>query len=48
MLAVLAAILAGTGYMLAGTGAHTDAWFSPGALTLAAIACLALHLSGIT
>lgn len=47
MLAVLAAILAGVGYILAGTGAHTNDWFSPGALTLAALACLALHLSGL-
>lgn len=46
MLAVLAAILAGVGYILDGTGAHTSAWFSPGALTLAAVACLALHFSG--
>lgn len=46
MLAILAAILAGVGYILAGTGAHTSAWFSPGALALAALACLALHFSG--
>lgn len=46
MLAVLAAILAGVGYILDGTGAHTSAWFGPGALTLAALACLALHFSG--
>jgi hypothetical protein len=47
MFALIAAILAAVGYILAGSGAHTSAWLSPGALTLAAIACLALHLCGI-
>lgn len=44
MFAFLAAVLAAVGYILAGSGAHTSAWLSPGALTLAAVACLALHL----
>lgn len=47
MLAIIAAILFGVGYILDGAGDHTSTWLSPGALTLAGLACLALHLSGI-
>lgn len=46
MFAILAAILAGCGYLLTGTQAHTSAWDSPQALLLAAVACIALHLAG--
>ena len=47
MLAILAAVLGLVGYILDGSGAHTSAWLSPGALDLACIALLALHLAGI-
>lgn len=47
MLAILAAVLGGVGYVLAASGAHVNAWLSPGALTLACVALLALHLAGI-
>ena len=45
MFAVLAAVLALAGYVIDGAGAHVSAWLSPGALTLACIALLALHLA---
>lgn len=44
MLAILAAILAGVGYILVGSGDHTNTWLSPSALTLACIGLLALYL----
>lgn len=47
MLAILAAVAAGTGAVLNGVQAHTDAWFSPLGLLLLAVALLALHLAGI-
>jgi len=47
MFAVLAAVLFAVGYILSGSAAHTNAWLSPGALTLAGLFCLALHLCGI-
>lgn len=46
MFAIIACILAGVGFLLDGAGARTDAWNSPQALGLAALAFLALHLSG--
>jgi hypothetical protein len=46
MLAILAAVLALVGYLLDATSSHTSTWFSPGALGLAAIALIALHLAG--
>lgn len=46
MFAVLAAILAGTGFVLNGVAAHTDTWFSPLGLLLASATCLALHVAG--
>jgi hypothetical protein len=46
MLAILAAVAALVGYLLTGTADHTTTWFSPGALGLAALALLALHLAG--
>jgi hypothetical protein len=48
VLAVLAAVLFGVGFVLSGSGDHTDTWFSPISLLLAGLACLALHLSGVT
>lgn len=45
MLAILAAIAFGTGYILDASGAHTDAWLSPAALILLGLALLALHLA---
>jgi len=48
MLAIIAAVLAAVGYILAGSGSHVNPWFSPLALGLAALALLALHLSGVT
>lgn len=47
MFAIIAAILFGVGYVLTGSGDHTNAWLSPTALILAGLALLALHLSGI-
>lgn len=47
MLAILAAIFFGVGFVLSGNGDHTNTWLSPGALTLAGLLCLALHLAGI-
>ena len=44
--AILAAILAGCGFLLQGVQAHTGPWDSPIALGLAALACLAVHLTG--
>lgn len=44
MLAILAAIAFGTGYILDASGAHTGTWVSPGALVLLGLALLALHL----
>lgn len=46
MLAVLAAIAAGTGFILNGVAAHTDTWFSPIGLLLGAVGLIALHLAG--
>lgn len=46
MLAYFAAVLAGAGYVIDGSDAHTSAWLSPGALILAAVALLALHVAG--
>ena len=46
MFAILAAILAGCGFLLQGVQAHTGPWDSPVALGLAALALLALHLTG--
>ncbi len=46
MFAVLAAVLALVGFVLAGAQARTGPWLSPAALGLAALACLALHLAG--
>lgn len=46
MLAILAAVLAGVGFVLDGAQAHTGPWLSPPALSLAALARLALHLAG--
>jgi hypothetical protein len=45
MFALLAAVLALVGYILDGSKAHTSPWLSPGALTLACLALLALHLT---
>ncbi len=47
MLAIIAAILFGIGFVLSGSGDHTNAWFSPTSLILAGLTCLALHLCGI-
>ncbi len=47
MLAIIAAVLFAVGYILDASAAHTSAWLSPGALTLAGLACLALHAAGI-
>jgi hypothetical protein len=47
MLAIVAAILFAVGYILDASAAHTNAWLSPGALTLAGLFCLALHLCGV-
>ena len=47
MLAVIAAVLFGVGFILQGSGAHTNAWLSPTSLLLAGLACLALHMCGI-
>jgi hypothetical protein len=48
MLAIIAAVLFAVGYVLDGAGDHTNTWLSPGALVLAGLALLALHLSGVT
>lgn len=48
MLAVIATVLFGVAFVLNGSGAHTNAWLSPLSLALAGLACLALHLSGVT
>lgn len=47
MLAILAAITAGVGFVLNGVGAHTSAWFSPLGLILLAVTLIALHLAGV-
>ena len=47
MLAILAAVLFAVGYILQASAAHTNTWLSPGALTLAGLFCLALHLAGV-
>jgi hypothetical protein len=47
MLAIIAAALFGVGFVLSGSGAHTNTWLSPSALTLAGLCLLALHLSGV-
>lgn len=47
MLAILAAVLFAVGYILSASAAHTNTWLSPGALTLAGLFCLALHLAGV-
>lgn len=47
MLAIVAAVLFGVSFVLQGSGDHTSAWLSPGALVLAGLCLLALHLSGI-
>lgn len=41
------AVLAGAGYVIDASQAHVSPWLSPGALTLAAIALLALRLAGV-
>ncbi len=46
MFAVASFALALLGFVLNGTQAHTDAWFSPLGMMLASLACLALHLFG--
>lgn len=46
MFAILAVIFAGIGYILDASKVATPAWDSPGALGLAALACIALHLAG--
>lgn len=46
MFAIIAAVLALVGFVLVGASSHTGTWDSPQALMLAALACLALHLSG--
>lgn len=48
MLAIIAAVLAAVGYTLEASGAHVSPWLSPGALTLACLALLALHLAGVS
>ena len=48
MFALLAAILGAVGYIIDGSGAHTSIWLSPGALTLACVALLALHFPPAT
>lgn len=48
MLAIIAAVLALVGYILAGSLAHVSPWLSPGALTLACLALIALHLAGVS
>lgn len=45
MLAIIAAVLFGVGFVLSGSGAHTNAWLSPISLLLAGLACLALHIA---
>lgn len=46
-MAILAAALAFAAFIINGVGAHTDTWFSPLGLLIAAVACIALHLAGI-
>jgi hypothetical protein len=46
MLAIVAAVLFGIGFVLSGSGDHTNTWFAPVSLMLAGLACPALHLSG--
>jgi hypothetical protein len=48
MFAIAAAVLAILGFLLDATASRTGTWDSPQALGLAALACLALHLSGVT
>lgn len=48
MLAIIAAVLAAVGYILNGAGGNTSPWLSPLGLGLAALALLALHLSGVS
>jgi len=43
--AVLAFVAALLGFLLNGLAAHTNSWFSPMSLGLAALAFLALHLA---
>ena len=47
MFAYLAAVLAGIGFIEDASQAHVSPWLSPGGLTLAAVALLALYLAGI-
>lgn len=44
MFAVASFVFAVIGVIVNGTGAHTDAWFSPTGMILASLACLALHV----
>jgi hypothetical protein len=44
---ILAAVAALLGYVLNGSGSHTNAWLSPLSLLLLAVALLALHVSGV-
>lgn len=46
MFAILAFVAAVLGFLLNGLAAHTNTWFSPLSLGLAALAFLALHLAG--
>lgn len=45
-MAILAAALALAAFIVNGAAAHTDTWFSPLGLLIAAVACIALHLAG--
>ncbi len=44
MFALASFVFALIGFIVNGTGAHTDAWFSPLGMALASLACLALHV----
>lgn len=47
MLAVIAAIVYGLGFLLSGSGAHVNQWLAPMPLMLLGSFCMALHFAGI-
>ena len=47
MFAIIAAIVYGLGFLIAGSGAHVNAWFAPTPLLLLGSFCLALHFAGV-
>jgi hypothetical protein len=47
MFAIIAAIIYGVGFLIAGSATHVNGWFAPIPLLLLGSFCLALHLAGV-